>query len=144
VQTNSKQLLAVPVAIGALVFFCAALVVAWHARQHQVLGTQMPNGKGGHMTPGDGYFLALSLLFMAVGWCFGIARLIRDFGFLLITEAYSIVGSLFMLLGLRYAFGKSGIIEKTIARSVRHFFAAVVFLSVAILAAIIFNIHTHT
>ena len=77
VQTNSKQLLAVPIAIGALVFFSAALVVAWHARQHQILGTQMPNRKGGHMRPGDGYFLALSLLCMAAGWCFGVARLIR-------------------------------------------------------------------
>jgi hypothetical protein len=64
-----------------------------------------------------------------------------DFGFLLITEAFSIVGSLFMLLGLRYAFGKSGIIESAIARSVRHFIAAVVLLSLAIFAAIIFNIH---
>jgi hypothetical protein len=69
---------------------------------------------------------------------------IWDFGFLLVTEAYSIVGSLFILLGLRYAFGNSGIIESIIARSVRHFIAAAVLLSLAILAAIIFNIHAHS
>lgn len=61
-----------------------------------------------------------------------------DAGFLLITEAYSIVGSLFILLGLRYAFGDSRFIQRTIARSLRHFIAAVVLLSLAILGAVAF------
>ena len=61
-----------------------------------------------------------------------------DVGFLLITEAYSIVGSLFILLGLRYALGESPFIERTIARSLRHFAVAVVLLSLAILVALIF------
>ena len=63
---------------------------------------------------------------------------IWDAGFLLITEAYSIVGSLFILLGLRYALGDSMFIRRTIARSLRHFFVAVVLLSLATLAAVAF------
>jgi hypothetical protein len=53
-------------------------MVAWNAREHQRLGTPMPNGKGGFMTLGDAYLLALSLVFMAAGWCFGLVRLIRS------------------------------------------------------------------
>jgi hypothetical protein len=60
-----------------------------------------------------------------------------DGGFLLITEAYSVVGSLFILLGLRYALGERKFIERAIGRSLRHFVVAVVLLSLAILAAII-------
>jgi hypothetical protein len=40
---------------------------------------------------------------------------IWDLGFLLIAEAYSVIGSLFILLGLRYAFGKQSFIERMIA-----------------------------
>ena len=61
-----------------------------------------------------------------------------DVGLLLIAEAYSIVGSLFILLGLRYALGESKLIDRTIAHSLRHFVVAVVLLSLAILAAVIF------
>ena len=63
-----------------------------------------------------------------------------DGGFLLIVEAYSIVGSLFVLLGLRYAFGKRSVIEQWIARSLRHFVVVVVLLSLAISAALIFSV----
>jgi len=77
VQTSSKRVLTVPVAIGAAAFFCGAVAVAWHARQHQMLGTQMSNGKGGFMTPADGYLIAVSLLLMGAGWCLALARLIR-------------------------------------------------------------------
>ena len=52
-----------------------------------------------------------------------------DDGFLLLTEAYSIIGSLFILLGLRYAVGPRSFIERWIAQSLRHFFGAVVLLS---------------
>ncbi len=63
---------------------------------------------------------------------------IWDAGFLLITQAYSLVGSLFILLGLRYALGDSRFIQRTIARSLRHFVVVVVLLSLAILAAVMF------
>jgi len=65
---------------------------------------------------------------------------IWDVGFLLITEAYSIVGSLFILLGLRYAFGRHNFIEQRISRSLRHFVVAVILLSMAILVAFIFSL----
>ncbi|HEY1662585.1 MAG TPA: hypothetical protein VGI03_09220 [Verrucomicrobiae bacterium] len=64
---------------------------------------------------------------------------IWDGGFLLIAEAYSIVGSLFILLGLRYAFGRHSFIEQRISRSLRHFAVVVVLLSLAILVAMIFS-----
>jgi hypothetical protein len=76
--------------------------------------------------------------FHAHGWQKG--HDIWDVGFLLIAEAYSIVGSLFILLGLRYAFGGHSIIEKSISRSLRHFAVAVILLSLAILAAFIFSL----
>lgn len=61
-----------------------------------------------------------------------------DVGFFLLTEAYSIVGALFILLGLRYTLGRPGFVERWISKSLRHFFAAVVLISFAILAAMIF------
>lgn len=67
---------------------------------------------------------------------------IWDAGFLLLTEAYSIVGSLFILLGVRSALGESRFVERTIARSIRHFIAAVILLSMVILTAVIFNMRS--
>ena len=64
---------------------------------------------------------------------------IWDIGFLLLIEAYSIVGSLFVLLGLRYALGRRHrLVARWISKSLRHFAVAVVLLSFAILAAMIF------
>jgi hypothetical protein len=60
-----------------------------------------------------------------------------DSGFLLLVEAYSIVGSLFVLLGLRYALGQRNIIERWISRSLQHLALVVVLLSLAILAAFV-------
>jgi hypothetical protein len=76
--------------------------------------------------------------FHAFGWQKG--HDIWDVGFFLIAEAYSIVGSLFILLGLRYAFGRHSFIERSISRSLRHFAVAVVLLSLAILVAFIFSL----
>jgi hypothetical protein len=61
-----------------------------------------------------------------------------DNGFLLIDEAYSIVGSLFILLGLRYALGQNEFIERKIANSLHYFVWTVFWLSLAILVAVIF------
>jgi len=55
-------------------------------------------------------------------------------GTVLIIEAYSIVASLFVLLGLRYLFGPRSFIERAIAHTTRHFVAAVIVLSIAIAA----------
>ncbi len=63
---------------------------------------------------------------------------IWDIGFFLLVEAYSIVGSLFILLGLRYALGRQKFVERWISKSLRHFAIVVVLLSFAILAAMIF------
>ena len=63
---------------------------------------------------------------------------IWDVGFFLLVEAYSIVGSLFILIGLRYAFGRHKFVERCISKSLRHFAMVVVLLSFAILAAMIF------
>jgi hypothetical protein len=63
---------------------------------------------------------------------------IGDIGFLLLVEAYSIVGSLFILLGLRYALGRHRFVERWLSKSLRHFAVVVVLLSFAILAAMIF------
>ena len=65
---------------------------------------------------------------------------IWDGGFLLLAEAYSIVGSLFILLGLRYAVGPRSFIDRWIASSLRHFVGVVVVVSIAILAAMIFSL----
>ena len=63
---------------------------------------------------------------------------IWDVGFLLIMEAYSIVGSLLILLGLRYGLGGSRFVEPTIARSLRHFGVAVVLFSFSIVVTVVF------
>ncbi len=76
--------------------------------------------------------------FHAHGWHIG--HDIWDAGFLLIAEAYSIVGSLFILLGLRYAFGRHSFIEQRISRSLRHFVVVCVLLSLAIMAAMILSL----
>jgi len=61
-----------------------------------------------------------------------------DGRFLLLAEAYSIIGSLFILLGFRYAFGQHSFVERWIARSLRQFAVLVVLLSLAILVAMIY------
>lgn len=53
-------------------------------------------------------------------------------GTTIVIEACSIVASLFVLLGFRYAFGPRSFIERSIARTTRHFVAAVILLSSAI------------
>ena len=63
---------------------------------------------------------------------------IWDIGFLLLVGAYSIVGSLFILLGLRYALRRPRFVERWISKSLRHFSVVVVLLSLAILGAMIF------
>jgi hypothetical protein len=62
---------------------------------------------------------------------------IWDVGFLLLVEGYSIVGSLFILLGLRYALGRHRLVERWISKSLRHFAVVVVLLSLAILVALL-------
>ena len=61
-----------------------------------------------------------------------------DIAYLLLVEAYSLVGSLFILLGLRYAFGRRRFIEQTISRSLRHFAVVAILLSLVVAAAMIF------
>ena len=56
-------------------------------------------------------------------------------GTALVVEAYSIVASLFILLGFRYAFGPRSFIKRAIAHTTRHFIAAVILLSIAIAVA---------
>jgi len=76
-QTQSNQVKIIFAVVGGVAFLVAGLTVAWHARHYQVTGEPMPNGKGGFMTFGDGYYLAASLVAMSVGWFMGARRLRR-------------------------------------------------------------------
>ena len=62
-NTNSESSLSAlkaAVAIcGSTVFLVVSVVVAWQARHYQISGQPMPNGKGGFMTFGDGYLIAV-------------------------------------------------------------------------------------
>jgi hypothetical protein len=93
-----------------------------------------------------GIFVGFVLIVAGCGIVFAFYKLkgqqkivdIWDDGFLFVDEAYSIVGSLFILLGLRYIFGQRKYIEQKIASSLRHFAVTVVLLSLAILVAVFF------
>jgi hypothetical protein len=94
-----------------------------------------------------GILIGLILIVAGAGIIFAFCKLkeqqssgdIWDNGFLLIDEAYSIIGSLFCLLGLRYILGQRKIIEQKIASSLRHFATTVFPLSLAVLAAVIYS-----
>lgn len=59
-------------------------------------------------------------------------------GTMVVVEAYSVVASLFVLLGFRYVFGPRSFIERVIAHTTRHFIAAVILLSIVITVVGIF------
>jgi hypothetical protein len=49
-------------------FLVAGIVVTFQARHYQISGQPMPNGKGGFMTAGDGYLIAVVLFLFSVTW----------------------------------------------------------------------------
>ena len=53
---------------GVVVFFIASIFVGSQARHSQISGEPMPNGKGGFMSSGDGYLIALVLLLFSLAW----------------------------------------------------------------------------
>ena len=64
---SSVSALKAAVAIcGSVVFLIVSVVVAWQARHYQITGQPMPNGKGGFMTFGDGYMIAVVFLLFSV------------------------------------------------------------------------------
>jgi hypothetical protein len=64
---SSVSALKAAVAIcGSVVFLIVSVVVAWQARHYQITGQPMPNGKGGFMTFGDGYLIAVVFLLFSV------------------------------------------------------------------------------
>ena len=64
---SSVSALKAAVAIcGSVVFLIVSVVVAWQARHYQISGQPMPNGKGGFMTFGDGYMIAVVFLLFSV------------------------------------------------------------------------------
>ena len=66
-DNSSVSALKAAVAIcGSVVFLIVSVVVAWQARHYQITGQPMPNGKGGFMTFGDGYLIAVVLLLFSV------------------------------------------------------------------------------
>jgi len=69
-----KLLKAAGTGCGAVVFLAASIVVTGQARHCQITGQPMPNGKGGFMTPGDGYLIALALFLISVAWFFSAWR----------------------------------------------------------------------
>jgi hypothetical protein len=48
------------------VFLIVSVGVAWRARHYQISGQPMPNGKGGFMTFGDGYLIAVVFFLFSV------------------------------------------------------------------------------
>jgi len=73
-----KLLKATGAGCGAVVFLAASIVVTGQARHYQITGQLMPNGKGGLMTPGDGYLIALVLFLFSVAWFFTAWRFWRS------------------------------------------------------------------
>ena len=72
-------------------------------------------------------FAGLVLLTAGIGIIYAFQQTISqkgrgiwEWGILLFVEAYSIIGVLFVLLGLRYLLGPRSFIEKVIAWSLRH------------------------
>ena len=66
-DNSSVSALKAAVAIcGSVVFLVVSVVVAWQARHYQITGKPMPNGKGGFMTFGDGYLIAVVFLLFSV------------------------------------------------------------------------------
>jgi hypothetical protein len=55
-------------AFGSFAFLVASLMVASSARDYQLSGRLMPNGKGGFMSFRDGYLIALALLGCSIVW----------------------------------------------------------------------------
>lgn len=63
---------------GCVGLFVASIVVAFQARHYQISGQPMPNGKGGVMTPGDGYMIAAVFLLMSVAGLLTARRFLRE------------------------------------------------------------------
>ena len=76
--------------------------------------------------------------FHTLNWPHGLN--IWDAGFLILAEGYSIIGSLLILLGIRYTFGRRSFIEQRISRSLAHFVIVMVLLSLLTLAAMIYTL----
>ncbi len=53
---------------GTVIFFVASVVISVQARQHQLNDQPMPNGKGGFMSFGDGYLIAVVLFLFSAIW----------------------------------------------------------------------------
>lgn len=66
-KDNDLNILKRVVALVAFfAFLVASIVVACNARHYQLLNQPMPNSKGGFMSPGDGYMVAIILLLFSV------------------------------------------------------------------------------
>jgi len=63
---------------GSVVFLIVSAVIASRARHYQISGEPMPNGKGGFMTFGDGYLIALVFLLFSVAWFIAARRFWRS------------------------------------------------------------------
>jgi hypothetical protein len=54
--------------VGFVGFLIGGISVALCARHYQKLAQLMPNGKGGFMTFGNGYYIAAVFILMSVVW----------------------------------------------------------------------------
>ena len=70
-----KAAVATTVSVG---FLIASVVVTFRTRHYQVSGQSMPNGKGGFMTPGDGYLIGAVLFAISVAWLLAARRFRRE------------------------------------------------------------------
>ena len=64
-------------AVPTVGFLAASVTLVATARAHQLAGTQMSNGKGGTMSPTDGYLLAAAFFVMGLAYASWMWKLIR-------------------------------------------------------------------
>jgi hypothetical protein len=63
---------------GAFGFFIESVTTCVHARHYQLTGQPMPNGKGGFMSSGDGYLIALVLFLISAVWLYCAIKSSRE------------------------------------------------------------------
>jgi hypothetical protein len=66
--------MAIVAALGGIAFLVASVMFAWSAREYQLTGQPMPNGKGGFMTFRDGYNIALIFFGFSAVWLLSARR----------------------------------------------------------------------
>jgi hypothetical protein len=64
-------------AVPMVGFLAAAAKTATSTHAAQIAGAQLSNGKGGVMSPWDGYLLAVTFFVMGLGFAYWFCKLVR-------------------------------------------------------------------